>query len=299
MNHDTNTNWTVQELELYHDDELDAARRDALTAALRREPALRERLAALQSLDALTRAALVSEPVFKPAGVRGFAGSRRFFRFAVPAAAAVLLAAVLGWHWRAGSNKAMTPLVDSAAPRVVKASPVTADYEPIRVVFSTPARPARPKDKNSAEARPQEAAKPTKSAKAADADEKPFAARLNEALAAGRVPEALELLDQASPAEREFAHRRLGEILRSADAAERLLDSLPPAEQLAVVGDWVKSPRLRPVAFARLGQLSQNAALNEKIVPVVDRMRADPALRPWLRSYRVAPDAPPTNDFPG
>ena len=61
--------WTTQELERYLDEELGNARRAELSEALRRDPALRERLATVRRVDELLRGAFEMRhrlSVFRP-----------------------------------------------------------------------------------------------------------------------------------------------------------------------------------------------------------------------------------------
>ena len=47
----THDPWTTHDLELFHDDELDDRKRDAMSDALRRDPALRDRLVSVRNVD--------------------------------------------------------------------------------------------------------------------------------------------------------------------------------------------------------------------------------------------------------
>ncbi len=85
--------WTTLALELYHDEELDDTRRAELSEALRRDPALRERLASVRGVDETLRDALLDEnPAERIPLVRALYRSRPAL-----AAACVLIAVIAAW----------------------------------------------------------------------------------------------------------------------------------------------------------------------------------------------------------
>jgi hypothetical protein len=94
-------------------------------------------------------------------------------------------------------------------------------------------------------------------------------------------------LDGASKDERGLAYRYIGELLRSAQLAEELLDRLTPREQVTVCGEWAREPGLRPVVFTRLRRLSQDPGLSEDVQVLVTRLAREPTLRSWLFGYQL------------
>lgn len=106
-------------LEDYHDEALSPDDMQRVAEALRRDPALRRRLASIRSMDDLVRTALLSEQRARPQ-------RRRPLVVPFAAAAGVVIAVVGLWLLTA----------PSPAPRV--AIDETPGYEPVRLVFSLP-----------------------------------------------------------------------------------------------------------------------------------------------------------------
>lgn len=266
------TAWTTHDLEQFHDGELDAGRREALSEALRESPALRECLAEVTSLDARITAVLVQQPAAPaPLTVAGSAGVR-WGRSAVRAglvglAACLCVGAVLLVANRSGPVAqgpgrgavaiGTLPSAPSEAPSLAAADGAPA--QGMRVVLSIPMRP--------------------RAGTAAVAER---SGRDDVASAAA----ALAVADRAS---RDAELRRLGEIIRSAARAEELLDSLPAAEQLEACRVWADDPRLRPAAFARLDRLRLRDDLADAYRAVVTGLSARPGLSAWVRSYLGTP----------
>jgi len=269
--------WTTEHLELLRDGELDAARRDELTEDLRRDPTLRERLATVYRVDDALRVALI-EPDSTARRRECSTWSRS--RFIVAAASLLLVATAVAWY-----AVFRPPLNNSGASDGVRTDQrqvaEAVEYEPIRVVLSLPVRPAWQDTSGfqSATAEHRERSdRPTRDS---------FVARLNDALRKERIEEALSLLDEASKEERGLAYRYIGELLRSAQLAEELLDRVTPHEQVAVCGEWAREPGLRPVVFTRLRRLSQDPGLSDDVQLLVTRLAREPTLRSWLFGYQL------------
>lgn len=256
MNENSNE-WTVTDLELFHDEELDASRTERLAHALRHDHQLRSRLADLRRLDDTVRAAL-HQP--RPARRR----VPTLYRAVPIAACLVLLAGITAWFTAipAFHGHSHTPRRAAGAP----------EYDPIRIVFSIPVSTVRNR---------------TAPAPAPGSRDTDFLTRLNEALAQGHLAEAMELTRDAKPDRRRLAYARLGEVLRSAQVAEMILDRLEPQEQLAVCRQWAAEPSLRPVVFTRLRRFAEVPAVSEQVASLVTDLSTTPALRTWLRSYQL------------
>lgn len=255
----TNRLWTTHELELYGDGELDETRHAALTDDLRRDPALRARLAAAVDLDRLLEQALASpvEPSTAPPHLVGVGAGA--------AAAIVLLAAVI---W-------VVLTEPGSAPKPAPEPGIT--YDPVRLVLTVPARATDEEPPKGSEV---EAASPPPPVMVAAPPP-----QFDEALARGDVGRALQLLAAAAPPQRESYYRRISELITSASAAEALLDRMTPRQQLEACGHMVGEGHLRRVAFERLGALWAEADLADDVRHLVDELAADPDYRSWLRSY--------------
>ena len=285
--------WTTEDLELYHDEELDPARRSELSAALRRDPALRKRLATVRRVDDLLAGALVAE----------LPASRRSLRIVLSGraplvAAASLLIAVTaaGWftvkHWPPGETR-----VAEDAPQRSSDAAAQVEYRAIRVVFSLPVRKTSPETPSQV---PTNASPDTKSvaAVAAVRDDAPFLARLDWMLKTGRMQEALDLLNGASENQRAVAYRHMGNLFRSAYVAEQILDGLSPREQLAVCRQWARQPLVRPTAFDRLRRFSRQPGLSGEVDVVVAELAKEPELETWLHGYQLAGTDSSAEDAP-
>ncbi len=287
----THDPWTTHDLELFHDDELDDRKRDAMSDALRRDPGLRDRLVSVQNVDEQLRDFLLDpassgEDRRAPWSVRALS--------IAAAAACVLVSVSLLWYVTGdGSPNGVRVVVQGDATpadtstRQVETSTKKSVYEPIRVVFTLPARTKQ--DEETVESVPP----PEPLAEANDPalvppDNRPFLASLNRSLAGGNVSQTVRLLRDAPSEQRTAAYRFLGELLRSADVAEQILDQLPPLEQLAVCKVWAHEPGRRPVAFARLHRLSLDPELSGAVRTVIADLHQDPSLKKMLRSYRFA-----------
>ncbi|MFG0330757.1 MAG: hypothetical protein ACF8PN_12780 [Phycisphaerales bacterium] len=286
----TPSNWSDESLERYLDDDLNATEMSALADDLRRSAPLRERLARRSQENDLVRAALeVDDDEIEKAT----AHRRRQQPFVLGATvmSAVAAAIAIAFVWPGRGER---PSIDRTTENVVRASEgEDADAEAsvasrsesrastIRVVLAIersrpdPDRQARPEAENET----MELAGPAPMTME----------RLDRALATGDVDAAIESL-RAAPddASREDGFSRLATILRSAETSERVLDQLPPAEQVAVCRLWAEDPRMRPVSFERLQRLSTDPAVSSAVSETLERLYHNRTLRPWMRSYGLA-----------
>ena len=209
--------WTTTDLELYHDGELDDPMRSELSDALRRDPELRERFATVCRVDDKLRAAFLSE---RSARLHEKPAPRHFARHALIAACFFAAVSVTWWFAFAPPSSQESALVEGPNGSHADVNP---DYESIRIVFSLPVEktPSLPATEQGTEPTSVEAVTTSE-------DLQGFLARLDHALITGPSDGAFVLLDGASDRQRIAAYRRLGELLRSAQTAERILDRLSP-----------------------------------------------------------------------
>ena len=278
---------TTHDLELYHDGELDPQRQFEIGEALFHEPALRERFATVCRVDERLRDGLLAERVTPPRHVY------RMIRPLVPyaAAAAVLLFAAGSSWWLLPSRHAseVTSVVTTA--RTAGTTTAQSAYRPIRVVLSVPVRPSAQTAVADGEM------EPTSPAPAASSESpEEFLARFDRALASGGMDQTLALLNNATESHRVEVYQRLGDLLRSAQVAEQILDRLSPQEQLVVCGLWARDSVVRPTVFRRLHRLSTDPGLSDVVRLTVTALAKDPRLRPWLRSYRLVDYRPEMRD---
>lgn len=264
--------WTTEELERLVDGDLPEPDRSALQAELRTDALLQARHAAILRGDEALRLALLTPRL---AGRRNV----RLGLLIAPIAAAVLFAAI-GWTlWSRGGG-----IGDPSGPaRSGPAShhdPFTAQPAGGRPDFVVAELPI----KRRAASQPRPEAAP-RGAHLAQAPEP--AQPLRERLSRGDAAGVIELIDGTAPADRAALYQQLGEVLRSAATADRVLDQLSPEGQLAVSQAWAHEPRLRTVAFQRLQRLALEPELQTRLAAAVHELERTPNLRPWLRSYRL------------
>jgi hypothetical protein len=261
---------------------MEEPRRSQLTEDLRRDPQLRERYATVRRVDDLMRRAITDENVLR----RPHAGAGARLRVpAVAAAGFLILVSAAWWFMRYSQPSGEVQVLTVKAPGRTNEA-VQPEYHPIRVVFSCPVRTASRQAGDNEDARsPLESGRQVVTVgMREDAD---FLLQLDRALGAGRIEDTLGLLREASEDQRAAGFRYMGELVRSASVAERILDRLSPHEQVAVCGQWARKPVVRPLAFERLRRWSMQAELSEEVRVVVSKLAEDPALRSWLRSYRL------------
>lgn len=282
------THWTTEDLELYHDGELDAARRAELAGALRRDPALRERYGVVCRVDDNLLAAFLAQQVEH----RRLPRTISLLRSPAAVAACLLFAAVLtGWYAFSGripDGKSQEDLYAEAD------ADIEPPYEAVRIVFSLPVR-AQPQ----ASAVTREDNDTVLESASGLIDATTFVERIDSVLKGGHDEDALALLDGASQGQRQAVYRHLGGLIRSAEAAERVLDRLSREEQLAACKEWAREPGMRTTAFARLRRLSGEPELAGDVRSVVAGLSREPQLLPWLRSYQLIGDASTRSDASG
>ncbi|MGD2109298.1 MAG: hypothetical protein PVI86_07885 [Phycisphaerae bacterium] len=274
---------TTGDLELFHDEELDSGQREELSEALREDPTLRDRLATVYRVDDAIRAALGAEEPNRQA----YCVTWRRPSLIGLAAATIIISVIpaVVWYAVSQSSSRRTRLA-ACTPHEPLPAPAALDYEPIRVVLSLPV-PRSATDPRGATPRSGGV-----SLASSRIDNRTLIARVDQTLRAGRLQETLRLLEASTEDQRVAAYRYMGELLRSASAAEQILDLLAPSEQLAVCGEWAREPRLRPVAFTRLRLLSGDPEVVDALRRLTTALANEPDLRLWLRSYRlVAPSA--------
>ena len=277
-----NQPWTTPDLELFHDDELDERKREAMSDALRCDPALRDRLVSVRNVDDQLRDFLL-DPA-SGSEVRRASWSGRDSWFAA-AAACILVSVSLLWHVMGDGSPNGAPVVVQSDSTPIETSIKASVYEPIRVVFTLPARTKQ--DEETVESvRPPEPPIEANDPTLLPPHNRLFLARLNRSLAGGHTSQTVRLLRDAPREQRTEAYRLLGELLRSANVAERILDLLPPREQLAVCKVWAHEPGRRPVAFDRLHRLSSDPELSGEVRTVIADLHQDRSLQKLLRSYR-------------
>ncbi len=260
------------ELELYHDDELPPARRAEVSAALRRDPALRSELLGIQQTDALARASLLETPCV------ALLERSRVWRLLVPAAAAVLLAAL---H-PLGTPEADQNLTDTPAGRRS-----TAAYEPIRVLMVGVAQ--RPQADVGADAanRSADTIAPRSAGAGDDGVRSVAGLSLDEAVSAGQIEQIALLALAASADERAETYRRIGARLSATTTLRRVLDQLPPEEQVRACGVWARQSQWEAVVCPRLRELGRDPAVQPCVANMLATLGSDPGVSRMLRAHRL------------
>lgn len=267
--------WTMEEIELYHDGELEPARAAELDAALATDADLCRRLARVRALDHFAGVTLRTAPM--PAPTRARAGLLRWGAGLVVVAALLalmLLPARVPVSFPSptpGPVVSIDPPIRSSVPELLDAAgvKVLASFEVVKPKRSSPSRPPR-----SLAFEPE-----------TPVVTEPQPAALSTQLASGDVDGALASLRSATPAQRDAALSTIGATLRSAMTVESVLDKLSPAEQLDVCAVWAREPRLRPVTFARLAQLQSNPELRDRVAALASQLAESRELLAWVRSY--------------
>jgi hypothetical protein len=278
--------WTIEDLELFLDDELAEPRRSALAETLLHDVELRRRLAAVKHLDDLVCDALSTEaiPRCRP----------RIWRIAHPGpalAAACLLVAVAGVWWSLSTHpqrpadRLVVELPSSLSPN---GQHTEEPYDAMRVVLSLPVSPTVAARRQVIAHRPGvEGLLMEKNATTAADTDVEFLTRVARALQTGSTEQAVHLLDGATDVQRVAAVRYVADLLQSAYVAEQILDRFSPQEQVAVCGYWARRPLVRSVAFTRLRRLADDVDLSREVQEVIAGMIGDPALESWLRGFQL------------
>jgi hypothetical protein len=251
-------------------------------AALASSPADRARLDEIRAADDRALEALLApRPRVAPR-----AGRRYRFAFAGIAASVALIAGVFAWL--SATRPVPGPGPGPAAPPApVAVAHVPAPYEPVRVIFAIPIRPAAsphaaPSDavtKIDPPASPSDVGRAVTFALTTSSDE--------------GVRQAVSAIKGAQDQDRTAALAALRQSLRSGTTAVRILDQLDPSDQVAVCGELALDQGLRAVALQRLRELVSTPA-GPDVRATVRTLAAAPGMKAWLRSYGLLePDGVP------
>lgn len=262
-----NERWSTHDLERFLDGDLDAAASRELSESLLSDRELRRRFAAVRRADDLARAALAA-PV-----TRSFPARR------LALAAAVVLAAAFGLLLLRPPNHNPGPKLTidpSPAPHEVRTVEQSGEQERgVRLVMSLPYVERPPRHGPDPELRVERSERVHLSpVRRADAFER--------ALAQGNVGAAAAHIHEADEAGRAEAIRRVSTLLRSANTALRLLDSLPEDLQVLACREMAAELALRPVALGRLRELASRPSLAPSVRDALDKLSQDPSIRVWL-----------------
>lgn len=264
--------WSDEQLELYHDRELDRAASELLATDLRTDPSLRDRLSAIGQLDRAIRRTVLTAPPERPRvrALRLGALVATFFTLATGVAIAVLLLPVMSGTRGPVSDTAELVHVDPPPPMELRLGdagmPVLASFAVRR-----DGPPSRPVER----AAPQVVTPATETTDRSLAD----------LLASGDVDTFLARTRSTTNEDRDAAFSLLGGTLRSAMTAQGVLDKLTPEEQLAVCAVWAREPRLRPVTFERLASLQNRPELKDRVNTLAAELARSRNLLAWVRSY--------------
>ncbi|TVQ59471.1 MAG: hypothetical protein EA379_10795 [Phycisphaerales bacterium] len=273
--------WSDHELERYHDADLPAADRDALSADLMRDAALRERLSHIRELDGYARAALLDDaPLPRRAGP---AGPRA--RFALGALGVAACAALAF-----GAFTAIRALVPTTGP--------ASEHSTLALTPPEPPAPPAPRPLAAGDAVAKAEAREglllvvtnvarTEPAPVVAQAGPTLGERIDERMRRGDAAGAIGLLAEADGAVLASALTALGDRVHSGEAARELLATLPVAQQVEACRAWVERPSLRPIAFEWLASLER--AADDDARESARALRRDlaqrPELRAWLLSY--------------
>ena len=267
--------WTDHDLERYHDADLPASERDALSRDLMRDAALRERLNRVRELDTLAREALLGDfagPTTAMRGARAATLRRRHVAWRLGAGLAACAAAAL--------LVLVRPAAHAPAPAPHVASIVVATADPL----------PDPADAREGLLLVRASARWETPAPRVDAPRAPtLRERVDSLVREGDPRGALALLTDADAdgAAVSSALLAIGEGVRSGDTARELLASLPIERQIEACRAWVERPALRPVAFEWLASLERSSSPEASGMAraLRDDLSHRPELRPWLLSY--------------
>lgn len=277
--------WSDEQLELYHDRELDRAASELLAADLRTDPALRDRLSAIGQLDRAIRRTVLTAPPERPRvrALRLGAMVATFLTLATGIMIAVLLLPVMS-----GTRPPMQPIaadIDHIDPPPPMESRLGEAGMPVLASFAVrrDGPPSRPVER----AAQQDVAPATE----------PTDRSLADLLASGDVDTFLARTRSTTNEDRDAAFSLLGGTLRSAMTAQSVLDKLTPEEQLAVCAVWAREPRLRPVTFERLASLQNRPELKDRVNTLASELARSRDLLAWVRSYGL--QTSPTHSHAG
>jgi hypothetical protein len=276
---DSSQGCTRRELEEFLDGALAGDRASEVSALLRSDPALRERLARVSHLDALARVALMTPA---PAARRSGWGRMGV----VLVAACLVMAGAVMYR----TMPRVAPKGDDGAGRVAAAASQATDRLVV-LSFPVPVRDEQETEEGPGPDAASPAPEPTTVARAGGpegARAKEFTGRLDAALARGDAAGAAAMLDAAGPELRAAGYKRLAGALRSVTTAERVLRGLPAPERLAACRELAAEPRWRSVTCTELRGLHTDETMRPAVERLLEEFGRSPALAPLAERVRQA-----------
>lgn len=274
------TVWTEAEMERFIDGDLEAARAEELGARLAADAALAARVAELREADAVMRMAMLTPQ--PPSARSSLAAGRRFgpMRLALAGlavASVVIAAGVMLWGWSRGPQEP-APVVTVAEPREREGE--GGDLFRVVLAIELPAKDSQ------REPAPVVHGPQPEEPEGVQRDLRAF----HHALASGDSDDARAAFSRLSGKDRRAALGAVISAVRSADAAEAVLDALPPAEQVMIARAWAieGAGGQRPVAFTRLRELSTDPQAGDSAGVVIRELNARPELAGWIASYGLS-----------
>lgn len=273
-------NWTDEQLDAFRDGELEVAVADRLRSELLASAELRRRLARLERGDAL---AMVAMTTAARTGRHG-SGWAMFVGTGVLASAAALLLVMS--NWREVRTDALVPIAASTQPHgSAEAIETGQPYAFVRVVMTLASQTPKQKPAQDADKR-QRRERHENLASVEQID--PLLDAVRRAVDERRTDAAVQLLSDAAEDQRTAGFQMLGESLRSALAAQSVLEQLSPAQQVEACGVWARDLELRPIALRKLRELRDAGGTASETGTTLEQLMQDSALRPWLRSYGLS-----------
>lgn len=264
--------WSDEQIEGFHDGELEAALSRAFARDLAADARLRERLRQVQRGDELVLRALTGPAEGSARGIaRGPASAWRGFP-TLRAASAVLLASagvvIVSLALRPGATRTPAPDPSALGPDadITHVAPARS-----RVLVSVSATHA-----DALFEAPTVPSTPTLNVRANALD----------AFAEGDLERALELTRAQAPTVRREALAAMGLALSVERRATELLDAMTPLEQIEACEVWASDPRFRAATFSRLRDLASHPELAPRVLELLNEMESQPELSTWVRSYR-------------
>jgi hypothetical protein len=160
-------------------------------------------------------------------------------------------------------------------------------YDAVRVVCSIPMRPRPAPEPNDVVKMAVRRAPAVEADAGVDVAAAAWARWFERELREGRVEGALRLLSEAGDEQREWAYRRMGEVLASGATAQSVLDQLSPQQQLAACAQWAERSTLQPVVFAQLRRLTRNPEVSSSVYTLCEQWLTSPRLRTWVVGYQL------------
>ncbi len=295
MNNQHQNQWTLADLEAYHDGELSEQAAAKLSSDLRVDPELRQQLNEIRALDqqikqALSRTHLQAHTDTTPRW------RHLLLIVAAPCAAVLVWLILINPLGQTGKQSPpdQKPIIADAQPDVQPGKDV---FSPARVVYRFPARSRRVASDQKAKPPSDQVVHVKKARWTPPVETISFSDTLLTTIKDQGVMPALELLQSATPEQRSRGYAEIGKSLSTLSKMEQILDQLPPEQQLEVCQQWVQRPSLRVTAFARLTRLRQIAhapgheQLATQFDALIETLEKDKSLRSWLRSHKLAAGA--------